>query len=50
MCEKCALREKWGYNYKQQKGYKRWVQQQDPSALPEIEKLIKKRKRKKKKC
>ena len=25
MCEKCALREKWGYNYKQQKGYKRWV-------------------------
>ena len=32
------------------KGYKRLVQQQDPSALPEIEKLIKKRKRKKKKC
>ena len=25
MCEKCALRERWGYNYKQQKAYKRWV-------------------------
>ena len=25
MCEKCALRERWGYNYKQQKGYKKWV-------------------------
>ena len=25
MCETCALRETWGYNYKQQKGYKRWV-------------------------
>ena len=25
MCEKCALRERWGYRYKQQKGYKRWV-------------------------
>ena len=25
MCEKCALRERWGYNFKQQKGYKRWV-------------------------
>ena len=25
MCEKCALREKWGYNYKQSKGYKRWA-------------------------
>ena len=24
MCEKCALREKWGYNYKQQKGFKAW--------------------------
>ena len=34
------------------KGYKRWVQQQDLTALPEIEKLIKKskRKRKRKKC
>ena len=25
MCEKCAFRETWGYNYKQQKGFKRWV-------------------------
>ncbi len=25
MCETCALREIWGYNYKQSKGYKRWV-------------------------
>lgn len=25
MCEKCALRETWGYNYKQQKGYKSWT-------------------------
>tara|TARA_Y100000310_G_scaffold236100_1_gene239260 strand:- start:316 stop:534 length:219 start_codon:yes stop_codon:yes gene_type:complete len=25
MCEKCALREMWGYNYKQQRGYKRWI-------------------------
>tara|TARA_Y100000114_G_scaffold30167_1_gene25809 strand:- start:2733 stop:2954 length:222 start_codon:yes stop_codon:yes gene_type:complete len=32
------------------KGYKRWVQQQDLTALPEIEKLIKKPKRKKKRC
>lgn len=34
------------------KGYKRWVQQQDLTALPEIEKLIKKSKskRKRKKC
>ena len=24
MCENCALREKWGYNYKQQKGFKKW--------------------------
>ena len=24
MCEKCALREKWGYNYKQTKGFKAW--------------------------
>ena len=24
MCEKCALREAWGYNYKQKKKYKRW--------------------------
>ena len=23
MCEKCALRERWGYRYKSQKGYKR---------------------------
>ena len=25
ICENCALREMWGYNYKQSKGYKRWV-------------------------
>ena len=25
MCESCALREKWGYNYKSAKGYKKWV-------------------------
>lgn len=25
MCEKCALREVWGYHYKQQRGYKRWA-------------------------
>ena len=25
MCEHCALRETWGYNYKQTKGYKRWI-------------------------
>tara|TARA_R100001079_G_C4349807_1_gene110566 strand:+ start:350 stop:571 length:222 start_codon:yes stop_codon:yes gene_type:complete len=31
-------------------GYRKWVEQQDLSALPEIEKLIKKNKRKKKKC
>ena len=31
-------------------GYRKWVEQQDLSALPEIEKLIKKSKRKKKKC
>ena len=24
MCEKCALRERWGYNYKQRKAYKIW--------------------------
>tara|TARA_Y100000114_G_C11626816_1_gene262409 strand:+ start:429 stop:653 length:225 start_codon:yes stop_codon:yes gene_type:complete len=24
MCEACALRETWGYNYKQRKGYKLW--------------------------
>jgi len=24
MCETCALREAWGYNYKQKKGYKLW--------------------------
>ena len=24
MCEKCALREKWGYNFKQTKGFKAW--------------------------
>jgi len=31
-------------------GYRRWVEQQDLTALPEIEKLIKKSKRKRKKC
>jgi len=25
MCEKCALREAWGYNYKSNKHYKKWV-------------------------
>ncbi len=25
MCEQCALREIWGYNYKQRKGYKNWA-------------------------
>ena len=25
MCEKCALREVWGYNYKQNKHYKKWI-------------------------
>ena len=25
MCESCALREIWGYNYKSTKGYKKWV-------------------------
>ena len=25
MCEKCALREAWGYNYKQTKYYRKWV-------------------------
>ena len=25
MCEQCALRERWGYNYKQSKGYKIWA-------------------------
>tara|TARA_R100001594_G_scaffold148865_1_gene205136 strand:+ start:3471 stop:3677 length:207 start_codon:yes stop_codon:yes gene_type:complete len=25
MCESCALREKWGYNYKQTKGFKSWA-------------------------
>ena len=29
-------------------GYRRWVEQQDLSALPEIEKLLRKRKKKKK--
>ena len=24
MCEACALRERWGYNYKQRKAYKIW--------------------------
>ena len=27
MCMKCALRETWGYNYKQQKNYKKWREQ-----------------------
>jgi len=31
-------------------GYRRWVEQQDLTALPEREKLIKKSKRKRKKC
>ena len=26
MCEKCALREAWGYNYKQTKNYKNWIE------------------------
>ena len=26
MCEKCALREVWGYNYKQTKNYKNWIE------------------------
>ena len=30
------------------KGYKRWVEQQDLTALPEIQKLLKKGKKKKK--
>ena len=25
MCEVCALREAWGYNYKQNKHYKKWI-------------------------
>lgn len=25
MCESCALREVWGYSYKQTKGYKQWI-------------------------
>ena len=25
MCMACALREIWGYNYKQNKNYKRWI-------------------------
>ena len=25
MCEKCALREAWGYNYKSNKHYKQWI-------------------------
>ena len=24
MCQDCPLRETWGYNYKQRKGYKQW--------------------------
>ena len=27
ICEKCALRESWGYNYKQTKHYKRWIEE-----------------------
>ncbi len=30
MCEKCALREAWGYNYKQNPKYKKWL---DSSGL-----------------
>tara|TARA_Y100000296_G_scaffold56248_1_gene64536 strand:+ start:2732 stop:2959 length:228 start_codon:yes stop_codon:yes gene_type:complete len=30
MCEKCALRETWGYNYKQRTKYKKWL---DSSGL-----------------
>ena len=26
MCEICALRETWGHNYKQQHGYKKWIE------------------------
>ena len=26
MCEPCALRESWGYNYKQTKNYKKWIE------------------------
>ena len=26
MCITCALREMWGYNYKQSKHYKKWVE------------------------
>ena len=25
MCMSCALREMWGYSYKQAKGYKKWI-------------------------
>ena len=25
MCQQCALRERWGYNYKSQRGYKKWI-------------------------
>ena len=25
MCQTCALREVWGYNYKQNKHYKKWI-------------------------
>ena len=25
ICESCALRETWGYNYKSTKGYKKWI-------------------------
>ena len=25
MCQTCALREAWGYNYKQNKHYKKWI-------------------------
>ena len=25
MCEKCAIRERWGYKHSQNKGYKKWV-------------------------
>ena len=25
MCEACALREKWGYHYKSNKNYQKWI-------------------------
>ena len=26
MCESCALREVWGYKYRQNKNYKKWIE------------------------